>query len=1053
LALVYCLSQTLLLQDSYSWPSSHTSNGLLKDDGSGNLTWSTIGGAGITSDSLDFTELVDSATLDANFTIASAGYSWDFNDIDVNFEGGIWNTAGNVGIGITNPSYRLHVHGNVAHDYAAYIFNDHYDGYGLRIYTDDSTGENSENILLVGNAGGERFAVKGSGLVGINDATPGALLEIQDNDSETELFAISSSSVGDYFVVKNDGKVGIGTAAPQEDLEIHKAAGDNPHIYLSDGNVSHGMTTLIPTNVFGDITTWAGNNGGLALHGYSDSTSGDALLIQGISGGTGTLTNAPVTFRAGKKSGTSATNVTGNDLAFNFQPRSGTLSYMTILGGGNVGIGDTDPAYKLSVDGTASISDDFYVGDGLIFADISAASVSMAGGLEITGDLNVGDGDLFVDSVSKRVGIGMTNPVSTFDVREDILGGTGSTITYGSLNNAVWASYILGNLDVYSDDGSTGMTGVVSRIRTIAEGDFVSGQAKTSLAFHTNTGNAGSLAEAMRINSAGNVGIGLNDPGEKLSVAGNVMIGDADWSDGTTSGDLAIQGNVGIGTTTPTDQFVINDGTNNYIYTDKTNNRLKIGISEDITPAQTLEIAGNLEFDSVTGPGSAEISAIGMSENTAQGTSLEAGTYYYAVAYITSYGTAGDYTNSTNQPHITISASSSISLVDLPISPDPRVTGRRIFRTQKDGTYFYAYKLYDLADNTTTSWTDNGIYSLNTDYKIYRNPNTTAGIVKLDGSNAMLIQSYNTGLGLGVFSANTSGRSLVAVGRLALGYNTTGESNVALGYAAEVSNTTGSSNIGIGYTTLYQNKTGNHNTGIGYMSLRTNSEANYTGNTGVGSQVLMGLITNNNYNTAFGYKAGQNFLGTGNLFLGGETGHLTAATTVGNYNTFIGYDTGDNAYTGADRNILIGYSLDLQASTSDNQLSIGNLIFGTGLDGTGTTISTGNIGIGTANLTQKLEVAGSASISSDLYLWGNLFGTNASISNNLDVIGDLDVTGNFLSDFDATLAASHSFAGDLSIGDDLTVGGDLNVTGIVNFTGISSFQLIIFPSLPMEQED
>jgi len=40
-------------------------------------------------------------------------------------------------------------------------------------------------------------------------------------------------------------------------------------------------------------------------------------------------------------------------------------------------------------------------------------------------------------------------------------------------------------------------------------------------------------------------------PGEKLSVAGNVMIGDSTWSAGTTTGDLAIQGNVGIGTTNP----------------------------------------------------------------------------------------------------------------------------------------------------------------------------------------------------------------------------------------------------------------------------------------------------------------------------------------------------------------------------------------------------------------------------------------------------------------------------------------------------------------------
>ncbi|MCA9370321.1 hypothetical protein KC686_04160, partial [Candidatus Woesebacteria bacterium] len=41
---------------NYLWPSSHTTNGVLTNNGSGTLTWGTIGSSGITADSLNYTE-------------------------------------------------------------------------------------------------------------------------------------------------------------------------------------------------------------------------------------------------------------------------------------------------------------------------------------------------------------------------------------------------------------------------------------------------------------------------------------------------------------------------------------------------------------------------------------------------------------------------------------------------------------------------------------------------------------------------------------------------------------------------------------------------------------------------------------------------------------------------------------------------------------------------------------------------------------------------------------------------------------------------------------
>ena len=68
----------------YTWPSADGSSGqVLKTNGSGALSW----GVGLASNSLDFDEFVNAATLDANLTIASAGYNFDLNDTDLAGDG------------------------------------------------------------------------------------------------------------------------------------------------------------------------------------------------------------------------------------------------------------------------------------------------------------------------------------------------------------------------------------------------------------------------------------------------------------------------------------------------------------------------------------------------------------------------------------------------------------------------------------------------------------------------------------------------------------------------------------------------------------------------------------------------------------------------------------------------------------------------------------------------------------------------------------------------------------------------------------------------------
>lgn len=155
------------------------------------------------------------------------------------------------------------------------------------------------------------------------------------------------------------------------------------------------------------------------------------------------------------------------------------------------------------------------------------------------------------------------------------------------------------------------------------------------------------------------------------------------------------------------------------------------------------------------------------------------------------------------------------------------------------------------------------------------------------------------------------GQNKIALGRGALGLNS-GNFNVALGPDALAFNT-GSFNIATGFESQYVNSIGQGNSSYGHGSLRNNSTESY--------------------NTAIGFQALRN--------------------TTGGQNTAIGWSALENLTTGGG-NIAIGKLTNVPSPTTNNQLSIGNVIYGTNM---GTT-ATGTIGIGVPVPTERLEVDG-----------------------------------------------------------------------------------------------
>jgi len=192
----------------------------------------------------------------------------------------------------------------------------------------------------------------------------------------------------------------------------------------------------------------------------------------------------------------------------------------------------------------------------------------------------------------------------------------------------------------------------------------------------------------------------------------------------------------------------------------------------------------------------------------------------------------------------------------------------------------------------------------------------------------------NTGNGnniIGSYSGESNTGSNNNLFGSSAGRSNTGSDNNLFGAGAGYFNT-GSNNNFLGQSTGYDN-TGDFNEMIGYQ---TGRYLQSTSSVLVGTEAFYGGAGNAAFqainNTALGYRAGYN------------------ATTSADNNILLGYQAADNLTSGAN-NIVLGYDVDIASTTGSNQLNIGNLIFGDNIDGTGTTLSSGNIGIGTTTLT------------------------------------------------------------------------------------------------------
>jgi hypothetical protein len=301
------------------------------------------------------------------------------------------------------------------------------------------------------------------------------------------------SSTDGYFVANSDnlsviGNVGIGTTAPVARLDVLSAVSATP--------ITNGVIRIVGTGA--NPATGAG---------------GGILLAQQDSVGN-YVNYASIT---GRRVNNAANNIVNLD--FNTGSPSDAIALatrMTITGNaGLVGIGTTGPDERLQVVGNINSTGGnnkigFNTTDAFTANGGSTAhyGISYFGGANYVGVSGYFGLNFFSNGTERmridysgNVGIGTTSPVAKLTV-------VGATTVIGQTNVVARFSDDINSTLLISHPASTSATATIT--------------GNEQLAFAT--GTVGSIAERLRITSAGDVGIGTTAPVDKLDVIGVLRV-------------------------------------------------------------------------------------------------------------------------------------------------------------------------------------------------------------------------------------------------------------------------------------------------------------------------------------------------------------------------------------------------------------------------------------------------------------------------------------------------------------------------------------------------
>ncbi len=414
-----------------------------------------------------------------------SGVSYSTRPLSLNPNGG------NVGIGTTGPGSRFHVEGggviiNTVGGAGTSI------GRHINIGTATPTDWRSYTGSTAAAIQMQNSATEGFVLVATVGATVPRTQFITTGGYEIQVGATVGGAGTTALQILSSGNVGIGTTSPTSLLNVSET-----------GSNSATFGTAIPFRV--SSTNSLNSNVHVGL-GFERTNFSGEMKLSGV---------------IDIISGTNSAGAENSSMRFGTL-KAGTLTqHMIIDSTGNVGIGTTSPVSKLSVVGGAYLGGNVFIGDnqrGYFIGEVNDFSYGVSkSALGSSANLQFSAGSatprMSITSTG-NVGIGTTTPLG----RVHILGSEG-VVAHPPVGFASVADDL-----IISNNGSSGITlqGSNSGTNYIVFADAALGgnnwiayeHANDALAFRVNN------AERMRINSAGNVGIGTSTPFSKLSVTG-----------------------------------------------------------------------------------------------------------------------------------------------------------------------------------------------------------------------------------------------------------------------------------------------------------------------------------------------------------------------------------------------------------------------------------------------------------------------------------------------------------------------------------------------------
>ena len=282
---------------------------------------------------------------------------------------------GNVGIGTTNPSTKLHISGGVLHinESGNSAF---YGGNYVRVFNDQNYGFRNTGGTYIANISMSGNSYFNGGNVGIGTTSPSARLDIVGNGSDAAL-EVRNTSTGDgikIFTANSTANNGLlwfqGTSALVNFysslsnygvLEMNNVSTNTVRInsggssFLNGGNVGIGTTT--PQRKL-DVNVGTASGVGASFAGTISRGEYQGIHFGYSEAGNGNYRKSALVF---ERDDLGLGDATGKiHILNNAQNGAGSAtladSRVTILKTGNVGIGTTSPNSKLQIVGKATSS-------------------------------------------------------------------------------------------------------------------------------------------------------------------------------------------------------------------------------------------------------------------------------------------------------------------------------------------------------------------------------------------------------------------------------------------------------------------------------------------------------------------------------------------------------------------------------------------------------------------------------------------------------------------------------------------------------------------------